>query len=279
MKRISFVLTLFVAVLAIGSCTKESAQEKYLPHVTDFTKVILLGDNPMTVAIGDSFTDPGFTATDKEEDVHETVKVSIVDMDGNLAEAISTDGPGMYTINYSAVSKDNRPMSVSRTVFVVDPNLTVSLAGTFNVNFESTTCASAPGAAGSTSYSACAAYYAEHGSYGAYSKSSFALNFTEIAPGIYDVNDIFGGWYNAVQGRGGFYAEAYGAKYATYFDMTGRVFLSADGTITLVSSYIGAWGDGVDYFLDGKYDDATKTVSWETQYAGSVGPINVVATR
>lgn len=277
MKRFLTIFALASVAGAMLSCSKDSADSQ--PQVVDYVKISLIGENPLTLSLGDTFEEPGYTATDKGEEATSKVEVSILDMDGMPVESIETENPGLYTINYLAKSSDGVSSMASRTVYVIDPELEISLAGSFAVDYENSSCASAAATTGCIDYKGCQAYYAEFGNYGAFSVDKFDMIFTEIAPGIYDVNDLFGGWYNAVQGRGGYYAANYGPSYATYFDMTGRVFLSADGTISLASSYIGAWQDGVDYFKDAKYDADNETIYWETFYGGSVGPIIINATR
>ena len=60
----------------------------------------------MYVPLNSTFTDPGVVATENGVDVNDKVKVSIVDASGAAVDAISTDGPGMYTMTYSAINSD-----------------------------------------------------------------------------------------------------------------------------------------------------------------------------
>ena len=84
------------------------------------------------------------------------------------------------------------------------------------------------------------------------------ITFTEEAPGIFYVNDIFAGWYWQIR--------AYGTKYA----MTGYVNLDSDNNIHLLSSYISGWGDGLDYLENGKYDPETRGITYSLSYAGQI---------
>ena len=52
--------------------------------------------------------------------------------------------------------------------------------------------------------------------------------------------------------------------------MTGYVSLNPDNSISLLSSYIKGWGDGLDYIKDGKYDPETGTISYSLSYAGQI---------
>ena len=52
--------------------------------------------------------------------------------------------------------------------------------------------------------------------------------------------------------------------------MTGYVSLDNDGNISLISSNIRAWGDGLDYIENGVYDAETGTISYNLSYAGQI---------
>jgi hypothetical protein len=75
-------------------------------------ELVLLGDNPLTLSIGESFVDPGASAIDaKDGDVSGAVTVS-------GADAIVTDRPGRYDVTYTVSdAAGNRAVAV-RTVSV-----------------------------------------------------------------------------------------------------------------------------------------------------------------
>ena len=78
-----------------------------------FPVITLIGDNPMTVAINTTFTDPGATGQDAE--------------DGSLTvtadcSAVDTSTVGTYTCDYSATDSDSNTTTKSRQVEVYDPN-------------------------------------------------------------------------------------------------------------------------------------------------------------
>jgi len=77
-----------------------------------FPVITLLGDNPMTVAINTTFTDPGATAEDAE--------------DGSLTvtadcSQVDTAAVGTYTCAYVAIDSDSNATTKERTVDVFDP--------------------------------------------------------------------------------------------------------------------------------------------------------------
>lgn len=84
------------------------------------------------------------------------------------------------------------------------------------------------------------------------------ITFTEVAPGIYYVNDFLGGWYSQIRG--------YGVRYC----MTGYISLNPDNTLTLQSSYIAGWGDGLDYIEDTACDPDAGTIQYSLSYAGQI---------
>lgn len=78
--------------------------------------ITLLGDNPLTLALNSAFTDPGATASDRE--------------DGTLAvsadcSAVNTSAVGSYSCRYSATDSDNNTGTATRTVVVNDPSAPV----------------------------------------------------------------------------------------------------------------------------------------------------------
>lgn len=144
--------------------------------------------------------------------------------------AVNTAKSGVYTITYSCVNADGFSASTSRTVIVTDPN--DAKEGVFTTS--SVTCN------GSNKYD-----------------GNYEIVITSNDDGTYRVSDLLGGWYD--QGRG------YGSNYA----MTGNVSFAGDGTMTLLNSFIGGWGDSLVDF-SGKFDAATSTYTWDAEYVSSM---------
>jgi len=75
--------------------------------------ITLNGDNPMTLTVGDTFSEPGYTATDN--------------IDGNITANVDVTGsvdtsvPGTYTVNYSVTDSAGNTANVDRVV-VVNPD-------------------------------------------------------------------------------------------------------------------------------------------------------------
>ncbi|RUM66756.1 MAG: hypothetical protein DSZ06_02655, partial [Sulfurospirillum sp.] len=91
-----------------ASVTRTVKVEKK-PDTTKPT-ITLKGSNPITITEGDSFTDPGATASDNE--------------DGDITNKITTSGTvntnkaGTYTITYSVTDSAGNSASITRTVKV-----------------------------------------------------------------------------------------------------------------------------------------------------------------
>ncbi|WP_407270037.1 immunoglobulin-like domain-containing protein [Radiobacillus sp. PE A8.2] len=85
--------------------------------VVDTTKpvVTLVGDNPLVVEYGDTFVDPGVTATDNYDgDVTEEITVT-----GSVDENVV----GEYTLTYTVEDRSGNVGEVERTVKIVDDNI------------------------------------------------------------------------------------------------------------------------------------------------------------
>ncbi len=91
--------------------------------------ITLVGDNPMTVSVGGTYTEPGATATDTE--------------DGDLTSEIQITGTvntaviGTYIITYTVTDSSGNTTTLTRTVNIVDTEKPViTLLGEETVNLE-----------------------------------------------------------------------------------------------------------------------------------------------
>ena len=101
-------------------------------NVVDTTApvITLLGDNPMTIEVGTTFTDPGATASDAGDgDLTSSIVVS---------GSVDTSTIGTYTLTYDVSDTSGNPAdSVTRTVNVVDTTVPViTLLGDTTVTIE-----------------------------------------------------------------------------------------------------------------------------------------------
>lgn len=144
---------------------------------------------------------------------------------------VNTAKSGTYSVTYSIANAEGFMKTASRTVYVLD--LTDPIEGFYTTLDVHT--------ATSSKYN-----------------GPWQTLIIKLDDGNYSISDFFGGWY--AQGRG------YGSP---KYDMTGKFSVSGT-TVTLISSYIAGWGDGLDGMDNGAYDPVAKTFYWEVGYAGSM---------
>ncbi|WP_296637773.1 immunoglobulin-like domain-containing protein [Polaribacter sp.] len=113
----------------------ENSDDKILRLTLNFSDtmvpvITLVGDNPMTIEVGSTFTDPGATALDAGDD---DLTSSIV-----VTGSVDTSTIGTYTVTYNVSDANgNAADSVTRTVNVVDTTVPViTLAGDATVDIE-----------------------------------------------------------------------------------------------------------------------------------------------
>ena len=244
MKKIFLYSFMALALAGFTSCGDDELTDSRLTY---YAVLELQGDDFVTVPVGTSYTDAGCKATLGGEDFTSSIVTTGV-------EDVDVNQLGFYEITYKATNADGFESSVSRTVCVYDPSVTISMDGSYSTDM------------GATTYGAAATPFATYAAYYGNTSQCSGITFTEEVPGIYAVNDLFAGWYAQIRG--------YGNNYA----MTGYVSLDNDGNIELLDSYIRGWGDGLDYLDGGKYDAEAGTISYSVSYAGVIF-MNIVLNK
>ncbi len=87
--------------------------------------ITLEGDNPMTIVLGGTYTEPGFTATDNEDG----------DLSANVTSdesGVNTESIGKYEVLYSVSDKAGNTGTETRDVWVAA--VKTSYTGTYTVN-------------------------------------------------------------------------------------------------------------------------------------------------
>ena len=253
MKKIYLLGFLLAGVLLGLTSCNDDHDELTDSTLTYYANLQMEGDEFMIVPIGSSFTDPGCKATLYDKNTGEILDVT----DQIMIEGVDDVDPntmGFYYITYSAVGGDGFLASVTRTVCVCDPSVTADMSGVYNTDMESSLYG-----ANKTPFTLYAAAYG-------YTNQCTGITFTQIAPAFYEVNDLMGGWYDQIRGFHDMYFDDYGPIGM----MTGFVSLDRDNNIQLISSYIDAWEEGLDYIKDGKFDPETGTISYSLSYSSSV---------
>lgn len=232
MKKI--IYSLFVCLsLAMVSCDKSTEDPSFVTYYVDFE---MKGNKLETVALGGTYVEPGVIVKEKGEDVTSKMKVT-------GTEDIDVNKVGVYYITYAAENVDGFAKSVTRTVIVYDPAITTDISGDYKT---------VDGTERETKQ--------EDESWKKEPFSDFKVNLTKVAPGVFEVSDFLGGYYD--QGKG--YGEAYA--------MVGYANLNADNTLGILSGDVAGFGKSYekDSFKDAKYDPSGTQgkLQWKVGFSG-----------
>jgi hypothetical protein len=107
MKRIKYLLILFLAITLIISCERDLETEN-VSKVTEYAAFTVSGNDLIVVANGAVYTDPGAVA--KEGSKNLTVEVK---------NDVNVNQMGVYTIKYTATNSDGFKAFAQRTVVVL----------------------------------------------------------------------------------------------------------------------------------------------------------------
>ena len=211
----------------------------------------LKGDNPMTIPLGSSYVEPGFTATIGGVDVSYRVVVN---------SNVNVNAVGVYKFIYSATNDIGVETNAERTVIVYNPDANVNISGLYETNMdESEVYSHLGGVYDWYSFANMATAYGN-------TTQCIGITFEKVAPGIFYCNDLVGGFYWQIRG--------YGPNYA----MTGYVKVDNSGNVTLLDSHVQGWGDGLDYIENAHYDFSTNTISYNLMYASAI-TMNIVMNK
>ncbi len=223
MKKLIYAFSL-IALISLVSCEKidHSVNQK----ITYYPTLELEGDEFMSIDLNSTYEEPGYKAVLNGVDVTDQVIV-----DSDLDETTS----GLYTITYSVANEDGFSNTATRTVAVFDP--ADPIEGLWHNTSDS---------------------YRDYDDVATQSKVAFGAEFTVViigqGDGVYEVDDLFAGWYAQRAG--------YGSAYA----MGGTI--KVDGSaVTCLDAYIPGWGDSIDSFT-GVYTGSE--ISYDVSYAGSM---------
>ena len=251
MKVIYKLGVILLSVLLNVSCHDITTED--IAKVTYYVDIDLEGGEQYLLPVGTAYVEPGMAATENGEDVSSKVQIS---------GTVDHTKIGFYDIKYSATNVDGFSKSVTRTVIVYDPSVTVDISGDYAVNANLSN-------RFQFSNSAVIKYGDMAATYGGGDFSSYVVKIEKLVPGIFSVTDLFGGYYS--EGR----AYTPGSAY----EMTGYISLTTLNKIEHCSSIVQAWGDALDDIQNGLYDPLTNTLSWGAVYAGNTYSFNVVLNK
>ena len=112
----TYTITYTATDKAGNKATKTREVQVVLPADTTPPVITVTGDNPLKITQGETFSDPGATATDNRDDEVKVTPTGTVDM----------DTVGNYTITYTATDKAGNKATATRTIHVVLPADTIA---------------------------------------------------------------------------------------------------------------------------------------------------------
>ena len=260
MKKIYLFGLVVLGMLAFSSCNDDN-DELTDSRLTYYADLHMQGDEFMIVPVGTAYVEPGCTgtlydkATGENKDITSQIVIGGDEVDPNTM--------GFYYVTYSAAGSDGFLSTVTRTVCVCDPTVTLDISGSYNTDMNASMYYGKVN--GVVDWYPFAVFAANYG----YTTQCTGITFKKLAPGFFQVSDLLGGWYDQIRGFGVQYTGGIGM-------MTGYVSADNEGNIDLISSYIGAWGDALDYIEDGKYDAETGTISYFASYAEGAVVMSIV---
>ena len=237
-KYIINLLPALALVMGLSACGDESFTDS---KVTPIVLMDMAGDATIEVALGATYQDPGCTATYMGKDY--TAKMEVDGLD-----AVNTNAPGLYPINYSCTTPDGYTYEAQRVVAVCNPKVKYKAAGTFFT------------AAGTKRVDA-------NGVEQTYAKS--VVNVTHLASGLVKVDDLLGGYYQAMKATGQPTADA--------VTIQALLLMAEDGTFQPYSVKANGAPVQLDAFSNATFNAKKGVFTWTLTYKGDT--YNIVLNR
>lgn len=170
--KLLYLMIFALTTVSMVGCDDESTAG--MTRITYYPELILEGATTLYCNVGETFTDPGYTATLNGEDVTSDVVV---------ASTVNTSAQGIYSIGYSITNPDGFSSNAARTVIVMGH--TDTAAGSYGTDPNS--------------------YRMRSGTQTVYG-ASYGISVADQGDGTYAVSDLLGGYYEQRAGYGGAYA-------------------------------------------------------------------------
>ena len=237
-KYIINLLPALALVVGLSACGDESFTDS---KVTPIVLMDMAGDATIEVALGATYQDPGCTAPYMGKDY--TAKMEVDGLD-----AVNTNAPGLYPINYSCTTPDGYTYEAQRVVAVCNPKVKYKAAGTFFT------------AAGTKRVDA-------NGVEQTYAKS--VVNVTQLASGLVKVDDLLGGYYQAMKATGQPTADA--------VTIQALLLMAEDGTFQPYSVKANGAPVQLDAFSNATFNAKKGVFTWTLTYKGDT--YNILLNR
>lgn len=222
MKYLKIIFALFVTSLV--SCSIDETGN--VSSVTNYPIITLNGDSVEFVTQGDTYNDPGATATEGDNEIPHETNIGTGTYFGS--NGVDTSKPDQYFITYSAENQDGFSGNALREVWVVPPtgNLTSSIEGLYASNVQRV---------GSDLQTG----------------NEYVL-ISKTASNTYTLSHGLGGYYDLGRGYGPGYAAL--GSVVTANNIASNDFSITDSTLPIWGYTVGVTGFTVD--------SATKTITY-----------------
>lgn len=239
-------LLIFPLVGLLTSCSSDS-DTFGISSVTNYPTLKLIGDNPLIVRSGTSFTDPGVEAKENGTAIPYKASYSGAYRGGRSLDLNIAD---KYVANYVATNKDGFSATTNRSIYVYN-------TGDYINSVEGLYVASVK----------------RNGSFMSASQgSSTAMKYVIVwknTDGSYGVSDAIGGWYDL--------GRSYGVDYASKGLKFSADITNGNATVTQQPNGVGAFGGAISV-NNISIDKINKKIVITSQWSSPPSVYDFVAT-
>lgn len=219
MKRFIYSIVPFIIALVLLQGCKKVTTDGFT-SITVYPVINLEGEGSIFVKLGEEYQEPGYSASLDGNDVTEDLVIN---------SNIDIEKAGQYSVVYSMTNEDGFKVEKSRKIYVYDSTPSIIDSKIYTVQKGSNR-------NGNPEF------------------DGFPVVIYQTAPGVFEISDFLGGYYD--------YGQSYGSLYAA----TGSFKLNADNKLSLISSSVAGWGDSLDELKDGKVEQ-DGTIKFTAAYA------------
>ncbi len=161
-------LIFILAILSLVTIACDDNETENVSRITYYANLKLKGGDVIVLKKGQAYTEPGYTATEGENDITKDVVVT---------GKIDSNTIGAQTISYAVKNKDGFEKKVERLVLITPTKTSsVDISGIYTGERE-----------------------------GAGKSSADACKITKLGEGTFLADDFFAGYYNLIRGYGASY--------------------------------------------------------------------------
>ncbi len=209
MKLFKYSIILMSVILTFAACEKD--YDSFIKEETPAPVMELIGSNPIVLFKGTPYVDPGISAV-------EISNQDTTELTYEVLNEVNVDVTGTYKLLYKATNSDGYDFYISRKVSIV-------------------------------SFTGYDVFEIPEGTYDGIRVGSGGgdIEINKLAPGVYQISDLLGGYYDKVAG--------YGSEYAA----PAILVINEDGT---VRSELGYCAFGPVEMSNFAFDQATNVITY-----------------